>query len=319
MLMRHIGYPAKAVILVTLLFIAVNQAAFPVLKAAIIDSKFRVVIAGNASTWLDPDQRLTLFIGNSRMMGGIDPAVVMSGADGKMGYNLSFNGLYLEDLQLMLDAFVQSCDCRVEHVYANPAIFLREQQGIQGISALHRFLSAVDSDAMQALQEKDAVYAVTMRLFPLLHFNNEFFLRALYYSLTGRNDQDRIIKYRFTLTREVQDRLAGLTLDSDLDRESIEAFRLSLARSSIRLILVQPPYHRAYIENVPGFAATNSDWKNIIASTGVDYLDHSDLFMDQPGLFADPVHLNRAGQQQYSRYLQGIIQAGIHRPDAGPE
>ena len=317
--MRHIGYLVKAVLLVTLLFIAVNQAVFPLLKAAIIDSKFRVVIAGKASSYLNPDQRLTLFTGNSRMMGGIDPKAVMSADDGKAGYNLSFNGLYLEDLQLMLDAFIHSCDCRVEYVYANPAIFLREQQDNQEISALHRFLSAVDPGAMQAVQVKDAVYAVTMRLFPLLYFNNEFFLRALYYSLTGRNDQDRVIEYRFTLTREVQDRLAGLELDSDLDRESIEAFRLGLARSGIRLVLVQPPYHRAYIENVPGFAARNSAWKNAIVGTDVDYFDHSGLFMDQPEFFADPIHLNRAGQQQYSRYLRGIIQAGIHRPDAEPE
>ena len=310
MIMRHIGYPVKAVILVTLLFIVVNQAVFPVLKAAILDGKFRVIIAGDASTYLDPDQRLTLFIGNSRIMGCIDPVEVMSGADGKVAYNLAYNGLYLEDLQLMLDAFIQSCDCRVEYVYANPAIFLREQQGIQEISALHRFLSAIDPDAMQALQEKDRVYAVTMRLFPLLHFNNEFFLRALYYSLTGRDDQDRASDYTFTLTREVEDRLAALAPDTDLDRESINDFRLHLARSGIRLVLVQPPYHRAYIENVPGFASANADWKNAIAGTGIDYLDHSDFFMDQPELFADPFHLNRAGRQQYSRYLQGIIQTG---------
>ena len=58
--MRHIGYLVKAVLLVTLLFIAVNQAVFPLLKAEIIDSKFRVVIAGKASSYLNPYQRLTL-------------------------------------------------------------------------------------------------------------------------------------------------------------------------------------------------------------------------------------------------------------------
>ena len=196
-------------------------------------------------------------------------------------------------------------------VYANPAIFLREQQGIQEISALHRFLSAVDPGAMQMVWKKDPVYAVTMRLFPLLHFNNEFFLRALYYSLTGKDDQDRrASEYRFTLTREVEDRLAGLIHDSDLDVESIEEFRLHLARSGIRLVLVQPPYHRAYIENVPGFAAANSDLKDAIAGTGVDYFDHSGLFYEQPELFADPVHLNRAGRQKYSTYLLGIMPAG---------
>ena len=205
--MRHTWYPVKAVLLVTLLFIAVNQAVFPVLKAAIIDSKFRAVIAGNAASYVSQGQRLTLFIGDSRIMGGIDPAVFMSGADGKDAYNLAFNGLYLEDLQLLLGAFIQSCNCRMEYVYANPAIFLREQQGIQQVSALHRFLSAIDPDAMQAVWKKDVVYAVTMRLFPLLHFNNEFFMRALYYGLTGKDDQERASDYRFTLTRGVEDRL----------------------------------------------------------------------------------------------------------------
>jgi len=311
--MKHSWYLVKAVLLVTLLFIAVNQAAFPVLKAAIIDSKFRVVIAGKASTYLSPGQQLTLFIGNSRIMGGIDPAAVMSGADGKVAYNLAYNGLYLEDLQLMLDAFVRSCDCRVEYIYANPAIFLRAEQGNQEISAVQRFLSAVDPGAMQAVQEKDAVYAAMLRLFPLLHFNNEFFLRALYYSLTGQDDQEGANEYSFTLTREVEDRLAGWTHDPDLDLESIERFRLSLARSGMRLVLIQPPYHRAYIDNVPGFAAANADWKNAIAGTGVDYHDHSGLFYDQPELFADPIHLNRAGRHQYSRYLSGFMREGDGR------
>ncbi len=308
--MKHTWYLAKAVLLVTLLFIAVNQAAFPVLKAAIINSKFRVIIAGNASSYLDPGQRLTVFIGNSRIMGGIDPAAVVPGTDGRMAYNLGYNGLYLEDLQLMLDAFVRSCDCRVESVYANPAIFLRAEQGGQEISALQRFLSAVDPGAMQAVEEKDAVYAVMLRLFPLLHFNNEFFLRALYYSLTGKDDQEGANEYRFTLTREVQDRLAGLTHDPDLDRESIEGFRLHLARSGMRLVLIQPPYHRAYIDNSSGFAAANTDLANTIAGTGVDYHDHSGLFYDQPELFADPIHLNRAGRHQYSTYLSGVMQTG---------
>lgn len=311
--MKHTWYLIKAILLVTLVFIAVNQAAFPVLRAVIIDSKFRVIIAANASTYLEPGQRLTVFIGNSRIMGGIDPAVVTSGTDGRVAYNLGYNGLFLEDLQLLLDAFVRSCDCRVDSVYANPAIFLRAEQGNQEISALQRFLSAVDPGAMQAVQEKDPVYAVMLHLFPLLHFNNEFFLRALYYSLTGKDDQEGANEQKFTLTPEVQDRLAGWTHDPDLDRESIERFRLSLARSGMRLVLIQPPYHRAYIDNVPGFAAANAELANTIAGTGVDYHDHSGLFYDQPDYFADPIHLNRAGRHQYSTYLSGPRQTNDGR------
>lgn len=308
--MKHSWYLVKAMLLVTLIFIAVNHAAFPVLRAAVINSKFRVIIAGNASSYLEPGQRLTVFIGNSRIMGGIDPAVVMSGADGEVAYNLGYNGLYLQDLQLMLDAFIRSCDCRVDTVYANPAIFLRAEQGNREISALQRFLSAVDPGAMAVVQDMDPVYAVMLRLFPLLHFNNEFFLRALYYSLTGKDDQEGANEQSFTLTPEVRDRLAGWKHDSDLDRESIERFRLSLASSGMRLVLIQPPYHRAYIDNVPGFAAANADLADTIAGTGVDYHDHSGLFYDQPEYFADPIHLNRAGRHQYSAYLSGLMQTG---------
>ena len=300
--MRHAVYLGKAVILVTLIFTAVNHLAYPLLKAAIGESKFRAVVAVNAAAYLGRGQRVVLFIGNSRIMGGIDPASVMSGGDGRVAYNLAYNGLYLDDLQLMLNAFIQSCDCRVEYVYANPDIFLPRLDGRE-ISELQRFFSALDPVAMQALAQTDPVSTAAMRLFPLLHFNNEFFLRALYYRLTGKDDQDYGSDFTFAITREVENRLAAMRLDSGVDSRSVEKFRLGLAASGIALVLIEPPYHKVYIDKVPGFARAHSGLKNALAETGVRYLDHSGLFLDSPELFADPIHLNRAGQRKYSRYL----------------
>lgn len=304
--MKHIWYLGRASAVVMLVFVAANYITFPLLKAAISDSKFRAVVAANASAYIARGQQVTLFIGNSRIMGGIHPGSIKD-ADGTV-YNLAYNGLYLEDLRLMLDAFIKSCDCRVDYVYANPDIFQTRQEGVQGVSELQRFLSGFDPAALKAVQRQDAVYAAAMRLFPLLHFNNEFFLRALYYRVTGNDDQNHASDYKFTINREVERRLQELSVDDELDDEALQELRDFLTRSGIRLVVIEPPYHRVYLDNVPGFEAAQSGIKATMADAGVSYFDHSGLFYDQPELFSDPLHLNRAGQRQYSRYIREIMQ-----------
>ena len=307
--MRHIGYPLKAVMLVLLVFIAVNHAAFPLLKASIAGSQFRAVVAASASDDAFRGKRVTLFIGNSRIMGGIDPKAVMAGSAGRVAYNLAYNGLYLEDLLLLLDAFIHSCDCTVESVYANPDIFSPwEDEG--EVTDLQRFLSALYPGAMQAVRQKDAVYAAILQLFPLLHFDNEFFLRALYYRLTGRSDQGYANDFSFAVTPGVVRRLADLTQVSRPDISAVKKCAATLAGSGIRLVLIEPPYHAIYIENVPGFAETHAAMEKALAGAGVAYFDHSRIFEDYPELFADPLHLNRAGQKRYSSYLAGLVQPG---------
>lgn len=304
--MKHTRYLVKAAVLVTLVFIAANHLTFPVLKAAISDSKFRAVVAANASSYISRGQRVTLFIGNSRIMGGIAPGYIRHA--GGVSYNLAFNGLYLDDLQLMLDAFLRSCNCQVEYVYANPDIFRVRQDDINMVSELQRFLSGFDPAAMQAVQNKDAVYATAMRLFPLLHFNNEFFLRALYYSVTGKDDQQHGSDYKITISREMELRLQNKSLDAELDAGALLGLRTVLSGFGVQLVVIDPPYHRAYLENVPGFEALQSVTRDAMADADVNFLDHSGLYYDQPELFSDPLHLNRDGQRQYSNYILEMMQ-----------
>ncbi|MDB4516431.1 hypothetical protein N9089_02390 [Crocinitomicaceae bacterium] len=306
--MNHIWYLLKAAVLVMLVFVAANQLAFPLLRAAIADSKFRAVVAANAGSYIDSGQRVTLFIGNSRIMGGINPGSISDA--GGVAYNLAYNGLYLDDLRLMLDAFMRSCDCQVEYVYANPDIFRVRPDGSHGVSELQRFLSGFDAPAMRAVQDRDAVFATAMRLFPLLHFNNEFFLRALYYSITGRDDQHHGSDYKITISREMELRLRDTPLDAELDSAALQELRTWLSGVGARLVVIEPPYHRAYLGNVPDFEVAQSEIKATVTGAGISYLDHSGLFYDRPGLFSDPLHLNREGQRQYSRYILEIMRAG---------
>ena len=305
--MNNIRYLLKAAVLVMLVFVAANQLTFPLLKAAIAGIKFRAVVAANAAAYITGGQRVTLFIGNSRIMGGIEPGFISDA--GGVAYNLAYNGLYLDDLRLMLDAFMRSCDCQVEYVYANPDIFRVSQNGGRGISELQRFLSGFDAPAMRAVQDRDAVFAIAMRLFPLLHFNNEFFLRALYYSITGKDDQRHGSDYKITISREMELRLRDAPLDAELDSAALQALQSWLSGAGARLVIIEPPYHRADLENVPGFEMAQSAISATVTGAGVSYLDHSGLFHDQPGLFSDPLHLNREGQRQYSGYILEIMQA----------
>ena len=302
--MKHIRYLVKAAVVVTLVFVAANQLIFPLLKAAIADSKFRAVVAANAGSYIPGGQRVTLFIGNSRIMGGIDPGSIRYA--GGMAYNLAYNGLYLDDLQLMLDAFMRTCDCQVISVYTNPDIFRVRQDG--SVSELQRFLSGFDAAAMQAVQRKDAVFATAMRLFPLLHFNNEFFLRALYYGVFDKDDQNYGSDYKITISREMELRLQNETLDAELNSAALKEFRAWLSGAGIRLVVIEPPYHRIYLENVPGFGELQSVNRDAVAAADMPYQDHSGLYYDQPELFSDPLHLNRDGQRQYSRYILEMMQ-----------
>lgn len=304
--MKHIPVLGKAIVVVTLVFVAANHVTFPLLKAAVSESKFRAVVAASASQYLAGRERVSLFIGNSRIMGGIDPVTISR--EGRTAYNLAYNGLYLEDLRLLLDAFIRSCGCVVDTLYANPDIFRTAQSPVDGISELQRFFSGFDPAALQAVQQKDAVYAAAMRLFPLLHFNNEFFLRALYYRVTGNDDQNYSSDYKFTFSPVMERRLQALSLDARLDVAALQDLESRLASSGIRLVVIEPPYHRVYLENVPGFEQVQAQTRTVITEAGIEYLDHSDLFYDRPGLFSDPLHLNRAGQRHYSEYLLDTMQ-----------
>ena len=303
--MRHTWYFGKAAVLVALIFVAANHVTFPVLKTTISDSKFRVAVAASAGGYIPRGQRVTLFIGNSRIMGGIDPVTISD--EDRTAYNLAYNGLYLDDLRQLLDAFIRSCDCRVETVVANPDIFRNSQLDHPGISDLQRFFSGLEPAAFKAVQKKDPVYAAAMRLFPLLHLNNEFFLRAFYYSATGKDDQNYSSDYKFIISGQMVRRLQAQPFDAELDGKSIQALGAHLAGAGVRLLVIEPPYHRIFLENVPGLEAAQSEIAGTVAAAGVEYLDHSKLFHDQPELFSDPLHINRAGQRQYSRYILDII------------
>ena len=303
MQMKHVGHFMKAVVFATAIFAGANHLVFPVLKAFVNDSSFRAVVAANASDFADTDQDMVLFIGNSKIMGGIASAVVTAADAGTVAYNLGYNGLFLEDSRLLLAAFLDSCDCQVKYVYANPDIFQQAEQETGSVTPLQKFLTAFYPDAKSTVAARNPLFGTAARLFPLLHFNNEFFLRALYYRATGKDDQSHGNSYQFVVTEELKQRIAARPMDPPLDTAAIEKLKNDLAERGTRLIVIEPPHHRAYIELAPGYQTSRADIAETFTALGLDYFDHSRLFLDQPEFFSDPVHLNIEGQRQYSLHL----------------
>lgn len=305
--MQHIAYVLKAVTVVIGVFIVTNYVGFSLLKSFVSDSRFRVVVAADAANYLEQNQPVNLFIGNSRIMGGIDSTTFSEGRNNIEAYNLAYNGLYLNDLQMLLTAFMRSCSCAVAVVYAHPDIFQGSAAHNQIASSLHKFLSAFNLEALSDWKNRDPLSGLAVEFFPLLHFNNEFFLRAFYYKVFRKDDQDHGNNYTFVVTRETERRLVEMPPAPSLQMDVIESLKARLAATGTALVIIQPPYHKAYIDNVPDFHNVHEKMASKFAERGIDYFDHSRLFYDQPELFADPIHLNREGQQRYSRYLQGVM------------
>ena len=236
-------------------------------------------------------------------------SVVGEASEQFSAYNLAYNGLYAEDLQLVVNAFIASCDCEVAGVVANPGIFA-EHQGAQEVSQFQLFLSAFDPGTAQRVRESSRRYGIATAAFPLLRFNSEFFLRALYYLRPGADDQRYSNNYRFEVTPQVRERLATQGVRHVPLADRVNTMRDELARGGVPLIVVEPPYHPAFIDSVRDYAENGGAITAVLQEAGVRYFDHAGLFRSEPAMFADPIHLNRQGQEAYSKVLAGLLGSG---------
>jgi len=276
------------------------------LKPLIGMSKFRLAVAGNAKEVTPDVENVYLFIGNSRIMGGVSTNYYKNFNKNIRYYNLAYNGLTFADIVALINAFRNSCECNIDTVIINAGVLPKlekAQRKNEEISNVQIFLSAFNYELQDTIGKLDPAVGTKLSLFPLLHFNNELFLRSLYYLATNKDDQDYSNNYSISLTNRMIKRLQREKISADIDKNRLSLFVNDFNRHGIKLIVVVPPFHQAYVENVQGLGKYMEAVQRVTEELHLGFQDHAQLFMDKNNFFSDPKHLNTSGQKEYSNYL----------------
>ena len=304
--MEHIKHLTIWVVSWLSFFIIAGYGGYFLLKPLIEMSKFRLSVAGNAKK-VNPDvENVYLFIGNSRIMGGVNSNYYKNFNKNTRYYNLAYNGLTFADIVALINAFRNSCECNIDTVIINAGVLPKLEKTHrknEGISDVQIFLSAFNHELQDTIGKLDPAVGTKLSLFPLLHFNNELFLRSLYYLATNKDDQDYSNNYNISLTNRMIKRLQKERISTDIDKKRLSLFTNDLKHRGTKLIVVVPPFHSAYVENVQGFGKYMEDVRRVTEELHIDFQDHAQLFMDKKIFFSDPKHLNTSGQKEYSDYL----------------
>jgi hypothetical protein len=220
---------------------------------------------------------------------------------------LAYNGLDYTDVLALIKAFQQSCKCKLGKVVINAGVLsqqdAKDAAGIEAISDVKIFLAAFSESLSLDIRETDLKLGISLAVFPLLHFNNELFLRSIYYLLSGKSDQSYSNNYKFQLTDGMMQRLKKKKLQLTVNKQVLAQLQMELRADSVELAILIPPFHPAYVKNVSAFSVYIDDIRQAAQDDGVVLYDHSRLFKNDPDYFADPVHINKTGQEEYTKYL----------------
>jgi len=306
--MKHLRALVKLAVAVTAMFIAVGHGGYQLLENMLSYSDFRLVVAGNARRVM-AGKRVNLFVGNSRVMGGV--AVRQLDLGDEIAYNLAYNGLEFGDVEALVDAFVSSCDCSVESVFVNagvlPTLDDSEDCGKREVSDVIVFLSAFAKSSEEFIEDNYPGRSMWLSLFPLLRFNNELFFRALYYRGFSATDQLYANTYVVHLTKRMAERLSGRRMNGDFDVKRLRLFRDRLLRRKTKMTIIIPPYHPEYLKRVKDLDGYIEQISVLSSKLGLRLVDSSSLFMKNGEFFADPVHLNNVGQSMYTKFISSVL------------
>ncbi|MBF0309872.1 MAG: hypothetical protein HQL56_10115 [Magnetococcales bacterium] len=306
----HVTPLLRLVLFVILLGGVAGHLGYWALRSLVVHSPFRVLVAYHAQEWIPPGSRITLFLGDSRIMGGISSPTINGLAGRFAAFNLAFNGLDFYSATYLAEQFRRSCGCRVERLVINiESLPYGEGAALKGLGIpdLTQFLAAFDPELQGQLARSRPVFARILRVFPLLFFNNEYFWRSLYYWLSHRDDQSYANNYRLHLSEGMLRRSASTLREVVLNRVVLEHYLDSLKKEGIELIILRPPYHPAFERFTGGIEAYYRQPLAAIDALRITTLDHASHFESREELFSDAFHLNADGQKEYSRFIHDLL------------
>ena len=238
-----------------------------------------------------------LVIGDSRGVHSFF-APTLEQLTGRPALNLSFNSMSMPIAEALLSDYL-------EH-NARPRMVIIEATCVvvdRGLVSELRTYAGLSPrlEALYAREHQRA--AVAGRLFRMLHYNSEFFLRALMY--LRRSDQDWI--NRNVIAAELTARPRGGRWSPRPHRENLEALgRLvpMLRSRGIDVRLVIAPYHPSVMVDMNEIV--HGVGRHVPGALVLNYADA----IPESRYFADGVHMNAEGSEVFLRMLarDGVLQ-----------
>lgn len=298
--MAHLKSALRGLLLVLPLVLLVGHGGYYLLKTATASSGFRLTLAGNADRWF-AGKKVSLVIGDSRMMDGFNASQANAENSDLAVVNLAFNGLEMADSRAVLSSFLRNCDCQVDQVVINAGGLENETPGT---SDMEVYAAAFDASLRPGLFVDNRSRNLSLRALPLLYFNNEMFLRSLYYLIKGADDQDHKNYYRLFIPDTLP---AGPPKHADINRGELNALVALLASANSRLSIVLPPHHPVYTDSRNNYQGYINEVKRLADSVGASFYDHSRLYANRTDYFADRLHLHASGQVAYTQHLTNHV------------
>ncbi len=239
-----------------------------------------------------------VIIGDSRGVHSFYAPAIADSA-GQRTLNLSYNGISTELAEAVLADYL-------DHNKAPRLLVIEVTNFASAPDALVNFKPYFGHSArLRQLFDREQSYtANAMRLIHLYRFNCESFLRAAYY--LSRDDQNWILRTQMAdaligLTEQQPPAPLSETTYADLNRAALRRMVQLADERGIELRLVVAPYWPAHREKLANWSEVTQKIRDSIGDKHRLW-DYS-LAISGPTNFADRVHLNLSGAQEFCARL----------------
>lgn len=265
------------------------------LDALLLKSQFRY-----SHLYREPIDADVLVFGNSRGVNSFYSPEIEKRTRLRV-FNLSYNGLSPQITEALFEDYLAR--------NRKPKVVLVEITNVATDNSLLkdlRLYARQSTKLNEMIQKEYTQLAITTDVVRSYRFNNEMFLRSLYYLEKG--DQDWINHYEidptYASTFPISSKMTA-AWHVPASKENIEAFRkiAKLASSQgIKLHFIIGPYLPSLMERTNGFY----EWKQFMRSSLEDVAlihDYSGVLVSVQN-FADPIHINAKGAIALIQELQ---------------
>ena len=245
-----------------------------------------------------------IFLGDSRGVKSFRTPRIAE-ATGRECFNLSYNGIPANAMEVLLLDYLDRNE-PPDLVVIEPTCVLSPRNGINII----RPLSFISRRADDYCYRKSPVSQTAINVSHLFGYNNETFLRILYYR--NRNDQDRANRHTISAAAVEKIRAEKNRVFLKPEKEQLQALKRiceELLKRNIQPKLMVGPYLPDYKRQIANFDELLGALRATVPA-GVELIDMSNAVSER-SFFTDRGHLNYDGAEAFAKIL---VQRGVVPP-----